>query len=242
MTQKTMLVSHGNKGGVGKSYTASLLIESLLARGLRVALIESDPTQPDVATRYVGDPDLEIGALSMNRAGDSENALAAFGAWLESHPIDHVVVNLPGGAGETLDRTGDMLRDLTDALEYKLIVTYSLEKNRVAADGLMRSASEGLLSHVESENRFVLIPEFKGAPGSFEWMTHPVRQELGMKEIVIPALGSRSALQQLEATPGRIAALIDKSARPAGWMILDQSSVYRWYHASIAAVQPIIGE
>lgn len=236
---KILLVSHGDKGGVGKSYNSKIVIEYILLRGGRVVLIESDPTQPDVATRYLDDPAVSVGTLSLNRAGDAENALAAFGERLEADPSDFVVVNLPAGAGETLDKTGDLLRDLADALGYRLVVLYALEKNRVAAEGLVRSVQTGLLSHVAPENRFVIIPAYKGLPATFEWIGFPERAEFGMTEIIMPALDNRSALRKLESTPGRLSVLSDKSARPDGWMILDQSSVHRWYHAALVAMAPL---
>ena len=237
--QKTLLISHGDKGGVGKSYNSMLKVEHRLAAGLPVALIESDPTQPDLAQRYAGDPDVSIGALSLNRAGDAENALSAFGAFLEASNPDQVVVNLPAGAGETLDALGGLVRDLADALGYRLVVTYALEKNRVAASALADSLESGLLSHVAPGNRFVVLPEYKGRPDSFEWMHCPDRERFAVPELIVPALGNRSALQRLEATPGRIVRLVDKAARPDGWMILDQSSVLRWYHAALAALAPV---
>ncbi|MHB1950369.1 MAG: hypothetical protein ACYCQK_02705 [Acidiferrobacteraceae bacterium] len=240
--KKTLLVSHGDKGGVSKSYNSMLKTEFLLAAGIQVALVESDPTQPDVAARYAGDPDVMVGALSLNQAGDAENALSRFGEWLESTRHDHVVVNLPAGAGETLDAQGDLLRELTTALGYRLVVTYALEKNRVAAEALARSLTSGLLSHVAPENRFVVLPAYKGAPESFEWLRHPARAEFAVPEIVTPALNNRSALQKLEATPGRVSALADRNQRPEGWMILDQSSVHRWYHQAIAAIAPVFAE
>ena len=40
---------------------------------------------------------------------------------------------------------------------------------------------------------------------------------------------------------GRIASLIDKNHRPTGWMILDQSSVFRWYGLMVQAMAPIFG-
>ena len=56
----------------------------------------------------------------------------------------------------------------------------------------------------------------------------------------MPALGNRGALRRLEATPGRVATIADKAKRPEGWMIVDQSSVYRWYHAAMDAIKPIL--
>lgn len=237
--RKTLLISHGDKGGVGKSYNSMLKVEHLLATGGPVALIESDPTQPDLAQRYAGDPDVTVGALSLNRAGDAENALSSFGAFLESTLPDQVVVNLPAGAGETLDALGGLVRDLADALGYRLVVTYALEKNRIAASALADSLKSGLLAYVEPGNRFVVLPEYKGKSETFEWMHDAARQRFAVPEIIMPALGNRSALQRLEATPGRIARLVDKAGRPDGWMILDQSSVFRWYHAALAALAPV---
>lgn len=238
---KVLFIQHGGKGGVGKSYGAMGATEVMLATGHQVSLVEADPTQPDVAKRYLGDPDVSVGTLSLNRAGDGENALSEFGEWLEGAQAEHVVVNLPAGAGETLDAQGDLLRTLADELGYRLIVGYALEKNMVATEEMVESFQGGLMSHIAPENRFIVIPAYKGDPSSFEWMTHPARGEIAATEIVFPALSNRSALKKMEATPGRIASLIDKDHRPAGWMILDQSSVFRWYGAMIKALAPIFG-
>lgn len=237
--KKTMLLSHGGKGGVGKSYNSMVKVEYLLAAGVPVAIIEADPTQPDVAKRYAGDPQVRVGVLTLNQAGDSENAVAKFGEWLETSAAEQVVVNLPAGAGETLDAHGDLLADLADALGYRLVVTYSLEKNGVAADELASSLEEGLMAHVAQENRFIVVPAYKGDPSTFEWLEHPARERFAVPEIIMPALGNRSALRKLEATPGRVAVLADKSSRLDGWMILDQSSVHRWHHAALEAIGPV---
>jgi hypothetical protein len=239
---KILFISHGGKGGVGKSYMSLAAVETLLARGSQVSIVEADPTQPDLAQRYINDQNVTVGALSLNRAGDSENALAAFGEWLESGAAAQVVVNLPAGAGETLDTQGDLLRDLADSLGYRLVTSYCLEKNRVATAEMVDSFESGLMSAVAAENRFIVIPAYKGAPESFEWMDHPSRPMIllgGAREIVFPALGNRSALKKLEATPGRVAALIETPQD--GWFIMDRSSVFRWYKATMAAVAPVFG-
>ena len=237
---KTLFISDGGKGGVGKTYTASAATEFMLAEGHHVSIVEADPTQPDVATRYMNDPDVSVGALSLNRAGDAENAVSEFGAWLEKSGGDHVVVNLPAGAGETLDKYGDQLRYLADALGYRLVVTYCLEKNRVATEEMIESFQSGLMSHVHPQDRFIILPAYKGAPESFEWMTHSARGEIATREIIFPALGNSSALKKLEATPGRISRLIVPPYEGCdGWMLLDKSSVFRWHKAVMEAVAPI---
>lgn len=236
--ERVLFISHGDKGGVGKSYLSMIAVEYLLQSG-PVFLVEADPTQPDLGERYVDVPGVRIGALPLNKAGDAENAIAAFGETLETSDADVVVVNLPAGAGATLDNYSDLLRDLSDSLEYNLIVSYSLEKNRVASDSLVRSLSRGLMSVVDPENRFIVFPEYKGEPETFDWYTRKERKAVQCGEIVMPALGNRSALTKLESTPGLVADLIDKSNRPDGWMIVDQSSLYRWFNAAIRAIEPV---
>lgn len=238
--ERTLYISHGDKGGVGKSYLSMLAVEYLLQFGC-VSLIEADPTQPDLGVRYMGLDNVSVGALPLNQAGDAENALSAFGTMLETTDAELVVVNLPAGAGETLDSTADMIRDLSDALKYRLIVTYALEKNRVASDALIRSMAKGLLSVVDSDKRFVAYPEYKGAAETFDWYNRPERDKAEIGELIVPALGNRAALSKLEASRGRVTDLVDKSNRPEGWMILDQSSVYRWYYLGISAIAPIFG-
>ncbi len=242
MNKKKLYLSHGDKGGCGKSVLSMLLVEYLLAHGKTVHLVESDPSQPDLAARYCNDSDVVNGFLSLNKAGDSENAISRFNTWLELHGGDNVVVNLPAGASETLDSLGDLLADTCEALEYRLVVTYSLEKNGMAADMLAGSLKSGVMSYAAPENRFVIYPEFKGEPADFAWFEHAARAEYTTGELVIPAMRSTAAWKALESTPGRLATLVNKAHRPDGWMVTDQSSVFRFYNAAMNAVNPLFDE
>ncbi|PKY11378.1 hypothetical protein B1757_04735 [Acidithiobacillus marinus] len=242
MNQKTLFFSHGDKGGCGKSVLAMLIVERLLADGKIVHLIESDPSQPDLAMRYANDKSVINGFLSLNQAGDAENAISRFNAWLENRGGDNVVVNLPAGASETLDDLGDLLSDVCTALDYRLVVTYSLEKNIMAANMLDESLDNGLMSLILPENRFVVYPEFKGDAKDFAWYEHAARQKYEVGEIAVPAMKSTAAWKTLESTPGRLSVLSDKSlGRPKGWMITDQSSLFRFYKAAMTAIEPLFG-
>ena len=241
-TVKKLYLSHGDKGGCGKSVLAMFIVERLLAAGKLVHLVDSDPSQPDLAVRYANDPDVVNGFLSLNQAGDSENAISKFNTWLELNGGEDVVVNLPAGASETLDTLGDLLADTCADLGYRLVVTYSLEKNGMAADMLVKSMKSGLMSHVTPESRFVVYPAFKGEPGDFAWFTHAARKKYAAGEIAMPAMKSTAAWKALEATPGRVSELIDKTKRPEGWMVTDQSSVFRFYKASMDAIAPLFEE
>ncbi len=52
--RKKLIVSTGEKGGVGKSTALLPIIEEAHARGLRIFLIEGDPSIPDLQRRYQG--------------------------------------------------------------------------------------------------------------------------------------------------------------------------------------------
>jgi hypothetical protein len=238
---KTLFFSHGDKGGVGKSVISTLAIEYLLNRG-RVALVETDPRQPDVAVRYKEDPDVTIVTSSLNRAGDSENALTKFGLWLEQEAPEQVVVNLPSGAGETIDQHSELIRTLADQIGYRLVAVYALEKGPVATAVMIESLKNGLLSVVDKENRFVAYPLYKGDPEIFEWYKSKERKEGLIGEITIPALRSTAALSRLEATTGRLSALTAFDLMPPGWMIVEQASVRGWYKSGLSAIKPIFEE
>lgn len=236
---RILFFSHGDKGGCGKSVVSMFATEFLLSRG-PVALVETDPRAPDVSVRYEGDPDVMAMRSSMNRAGDSENAMTKFGLWLEKEGPDQVVVNLPSGAGETIDEHSELIRSVADQLEYRLVVVYALEKTQVATAVMIESLRSGFLSVVDVENRFVAYPLYKGDPEIFEWYGAKEREEGLIGEITIPALKSTSALKKLEKTPGRLSCLTAFDSMPPGWGIVEQASIRRWYKSGLEAIKPVL--
>lgn len=239
MEERILFVSHGDKGGVGKSMISAFAVERSLQKSTCV-LIEADSTQPDLGERYAHDPSILIASLSLNRAGDSENAISKLGVFLEGagKNSNHIVINLPAGAGGTLDSNADMIRAIADELGYRLVVTYGLEKDRVATEAMLKSLKSGLLSVVDPANRFGVFPAYKGEPETFHYYKAPERKSAEIGEIVFPALKNSKALSLFQATPGRISALVDKENRPPGWFIVDQISVFRFYEAGLKAISP----
>ena len=197
--------SFGNKGGCGKSFLADLVTEYLMLR-CPVLGVETDPKQYDLLERYgdIQSKKIKIGSSNLNQGGDAENAVTAFGNYLAEENFDQVVVNLPAGSGETLDRQGDLIRGLADALGYRLVITYSMEiKDKVSLDVMKESLKSGFLSVVEPENRFVVFPLYKGAIESFFWFDDPLRNEGIIGEISIPKFNNVSAIEKLKSTvPG----------------------------------------
>lgn len=234
---RILFFSHGDKGGVGKSLVSTFAVEYFLKEG-EILLVETDPKQPDVGKRYSGEPGVTLIGLSLNRAGDAANALARFGEGLERRGAERVVINLPSGAGETIDEFAGAIRELADALDYRLVVTYGLEKGPVAVEALVQSLDSGLLSVVDPENRWAVYPLYKGDIDLFDWYHHPRRKEGVMGEIGFPALKNHGAFSKLDRTPGRISVLID-GPRPEWWGVFDQISVREFYKQGLAAIAPI---
>ncbi len=235
---KNIYISHGDKGGVGKSVLAVALTEALLTGTRSLALVEGDTTQPDLALRYAGDPEVLLGVLPLNRAGDANNAVSAFAAWLEQNDPAYVVMNLPAGASETLDEHGDLIRQVGDALGYSLTCFYSLGKGDTPTAGLVKSLQSGLLSHIETARQIVVYPAFQGDPHDFVWYGHAARKSFQGREIIMPALANRSAFQKMLMTPGRLSAIAATGA--PGWMVVDKLNIARWLKSVLSTLDPII--
>ena len=100
MTEKLkLLISHGDKGGTGKSMAAALALDHFLATGAPVLLVEGDSAIPDLALRFRGSVPVEL--VNLNRAGDAETSFNKLGNVLEAAAGagQHVVINMPAGAG-----------------------------------------------------------------------------------------------------------------------------------------------
>lgn len=223
---RRIIISHGDKGGVGKSMLATVIMERILSDGDEVALVEGDPSQPDVGLRYMGSEHVELSQLPLNRAGDADNAVGELGYWLEQQKRDQIVINLPAGASETLDNLAPLLREVGDALEYDIYVTYSLGKGDTPTVGLIKSLQSGLLHHIDEDKRIVVYPEFQGKPEQFAWFNHDKRINAGIHEIIMPAIKNQNTLNKLLKTRGRIAEIISYGAD--GWMVTDKIAIKRW--------------
>ena len=235
---KRIYISHGDKGGVGKSIVAAVLTEFLLKDDTPVSLVEGDPSQPDVGIRYMDDPAVRLGALPLNRAGDAETAMADLSYWLEQEAGDQVVINLPAGASETLDQLAEPLRMVADALGYTLYCTYSLGKGDTPAAGLAKSLNSGVLRYIDPAHRLALFPAFQGKQESFAWYSHKARKDADLRESVMPALSPRAVFDKMLHARGRIRTLAQEGGE--GILVYDKIAMHRWLQQSFAALAPIL--
>lgn len=237
---KTLFFSSGDKGGVGKSVVAGVVVDWLLASGKSVALIEGDVNMPDVGMRHADAPDLAIFKLPLNRAGDEGDAIARLSNWLEKNTAEYAVVNLPANASETLDAQAEILRVVCDAADYRMAAAWSLAQSEAAADALASSFVSGLLSFVEPENRLVLIPEFFGRPESFAFLNSDKKGDWLYHEAVMPKLAPSivwEAVAKASKPFSTLATEPDQGLNIHGRIVLN-----RWLSASRNALSPLFPE
>jgi hypothetical protein len=235
-----LIISHGDKGGTGKSMAAALMLDHFLATGAPVLLIEGDAGIPDLALRFRGSVPVEL--VNLNRAGDAETSFNKLGNVLEAAAAQgrHVVINMPAGAGDTIDELAPVLAEIVQAVGYTLIVPFSIGPHRTSTDTLIKSLDHGLLSVVDPARRSVLFPLFLGAAGQFDWSKVPSRTEFvnaGGREAAIPVLRPDNLRDKILAAPGAFSVLgEDKTALT----ITERALFRRWLALAHAAIDSVI--
>ncbi len=238
--KRTIIFSHGDKGGVGKSVVAALLVDMALRQFGKATLIEGDTTTPDVQGRYVNSDGVLSTAIPLNLAGDVSTAIASLAGWLENaNQEDHAVtvVNLPANASETLDGLADMLVSVCEDLGYDVAACYSIGKGADAANSLKRSLEDGLLSRLDADRRLVVVPEFFGGKESFIWFTRPDAGNYRYRQAVIPRLEPTPVADLIFKAPGAFSTM--ERNKPSGFGVYHTHALRRWLKASHAALAPI---
>lgn len=227
---KQIFVSAGNKGGVGKSTIASAAADYFIDRLVRLAVVETDSTQPDVRNRYQGVENIIVGELDLG--GDAEGAMVRLGSWIESKSadIDAIVINAPAGGGAVLDPFATILAEVAAALDFQLCVAWVIGATVEDTNSVHRSLAGGLLS-IPCARRNVCLAGWMGDPGQWPWVRSPVRAaalEAGIEERVVPALTQHVNAQVVDRHSTPLAAL----CLPVGGLsIAVRSSLSRWRRA-----------
>ncbi len=180
---------HGEKGGVGKSFFARILVEYCLDKGLDFTLIEADRNNPDVGSLY---PELCEQVLFSPVEKRCNEADLIFNLSLHQP----VIVNLPSGIESLLSQwiernglVGGEFSSKYNVLLYKWFVCtgepYSVQffKNSV-------NAFSGQISHV-------LVKNFLYERNWQRWNNDPelgaFLKEKGVKELILPELHKKYA-------------------------------------------------
>jgi hypothetical protein len=211
-TNNRLFFSHGDKGGVGKSMLSALLVDHLLQIDREVAVIEGDKGA-DIAERFAGL--IKVEAENLNRSGASNEAVIGFIdklSKLSDDGVQDVVINLPSGAGDTLEELAPAIVESAEMIGFVPFVFYSLGHQPVGTANALRSLKSGLLDLVSSENRCMVYPAFQGTPDKFDWVTSGNRDKFDIPEIVIPAISPNDLAVKVLGFPGRFSDLVRKDS------------------------------
>ena len=240
----TVYVSHGEKGGVGKSRLAMVLVDYIQRQGRPVVIVEGDKSGADVGKRY-GDQ-IETGFINLNRPDAMEEAFSNFGGWIEDHAAGaDVVVNLPGQASDTLDQFAGLLADALALAGQDLVVFYSVGPLDIHTKNLVDSIERGLLSAAPPERRIVVLSEISGPTQGFHWSKSKAREQFladGGLEGIMPVLKPTALEKSIRQMTGGYSPLIAKSSP---LKIADRALLFRWLsaaHAVVALGVPRAGE
>ena len=152
--------SHGEKGGVGKTAVASAAIDLMLASGRKVAVVEGDVDNADIARRYEG----AVTRVKKVRLSDPSeyqravNDLVTFVAEIiETAEADAVVVNMPANASTTVDKDIAVLSDAVADLGALITVAISSGNTDQSIERTVGIVRNGVGTLGDS---IVLAPEF----------------------------------------------------------------------------------
>lgn len=240
-----IVISHGDKGGVGKSVVAAATIDYCLANGIPVALIEGDKSQPDVAQRYLDH--IAVDGVNLNRADAQEQAGIQFVDAVNDITTNHddmvVVVNLPATASDTLDGIADELMASANASGHQCSVIYSLGQHSHATAGIRRSAESGLIGAVDANNVTIAYNAYLGDPEKWHYKISGTRGEIGSQfnEITIPELRPLELAQKVFATERPLSDLVKAEC---GDLTITERIFFnkRWLeptHEAIASALPL---
>jgi hypothetical protein len=221
-------ISHGEKGGVGKSRLAMVLIDYLLKLDARpVVLVEGDKSGRDVGERYADI--VETGFINLNRPDAMEDAFSSLGNWIEEHAEGKdVVINLPGQASDTLDKFADLLATTMEMAGQRMTVYYSLGNLDLHVANLTNSMQSGLMSVVPMDRRVIVMSEAVGVPSQFAWMQSKARKsyiDAGGKEGIMPKLLPANLDGRIGELPGPYSAFLGKDSPLS---LTDRGLLFRW--------------
>jgi len=140
-------VSHGDKGGVGKSMVSNVLVELLRLSGKKVLLVDGEPENGDVAKRYTGIPGVKTILIDLGTAELFEESINKLAGEIEkslSEKIECTVVNLPAGASQCIDKDVKSLREIVEALDIEVFTLINVGDSEFSGRKAKEIADSGL--------------------------------------------------------------------------------------------------
>jgi hypothetical protein len=160
---KPIVVVGGGKGGVGKSTVSIGTIDTLLARGDKVRLIESDTSNPDVWKMYRDE--IETSLIDL----DDANGWIELVNVCDTNPDSFVVLNTAARNNRGVSAYGETLNSTLAELSRDLVTIWVINRQRDSLELLNQYMTALTGSHIHvmrngyfgEEQKFELYNESK---------------------------------------------------------------------------------
>ena len=182
MKIKTIFISHGDKGGCGKSFLSTVIGSTLEFKEQKFLLVEADASegggQPDVAPRFLESKYAEVVKAPISGGAESVDLIAELFELIEQSDAEFVVINSPAGASQVLETVGQLITEACRQLDYRLVIFYNLFKTEVALAQAEKVINGDLVGGADEfylvNNQFFGTPVLSGKLEQIPTLTLPV--------------------------------------------------------------------
>ncbi|MGE0049354.1 MAG: hypothetical protein AB7T01_10545 [Acidithiobacillus sp.] len=236
---KHLVISHGDKGGVGKSIYSMLAVEFGLFSGRNVAIVEGDTKIGDVKARY--ENVVPILSVNLDKSGkDAENAIATLFSHLETLQSDFVVMNLPANSHKAIDAYAEIIAPVAQELGLQVCVAWMIGRESSSAT----LASESAICKLADRKMAVVNRHESDFDRDYYWFTAPQYREewiaSGGLTGEIPELASRVGAKVKEYQGQSFASL---AGTESPLFIVERQIIKNWLRKSWQqSVIPLIEE
>jgi hypothetical protein len=236
---KNLIISHGDKGGVGKSIFSMLAVEYGLYRERGVVIVEGDTQIGDVKSRY--ENVVPVLSVNLDKSGkDAENAIATLFGHLEALESDFVVMNAPANAHKALDSHAELIAPVAQELGFRICVAWMI--GREASSATLANAST--ICQVADRRIAVVNRHESDYDRDYYWFTVPQYREAwiasGGLTGEIPELASRVGAKVKEYQGQSFTSL---AGRDSPLFVVERQIIKNWLRKSWeGAVVPLIEE
>ena len=236
---KKLIISHGDKGGVGKSIFAMLATDYLLNSGQSVAVVEGDIQIGDVGKRYEGVDGVTTMDVDLDKSGrDAENSIAMLFRHIEKMGCENVIINAPANAKKALDTNAELILPVAQDLGFEVCVAWMVGLEEASAE----MSSQSVICEMADRKIAVVNRHESEYDADFIWFTRPGFKDAWIKSGgltgEIPELASRVA-SKLKEHKGRSLASLAGPDSPLH--IVDRQVIKNWLKKSwLSAVVPLI--
>jgi len=185
---KKFVVVHGVKGGVGKSFMASLIIDYEMRKidKENILILEADGSVPDVGLRYQNIVKSKVSPiLSGESAFEMVNNLEA----VLTDNIETIILNAPANS-EIIDACSEDVVEAIKTFGFEVRTAYMISESKSSAQLAKSSLDDGLVKY--SDFAVGVVNKFFGeSANKFYWMNSEERKlwlKQGVQESLLPDL------------------------------------------------------